>query len=133
MTLEERYAKSECRSLEQIFPNQTNPNGTAFGGHVVSIMDKVAGFAAGRFSGGAVVTASMDKVDFKIPIKMGEVIEVISRVESVGRTSMRVRVDVQKSDSSIVTSGHFTFVAIDENGRPRPAIADGESRSAIAE
>lgn len=127
MTLEERYEKSECRSLEQIFPNQTNPNGTAFGGHIVSIMDKVAGFAAGRFSAGSVVTASMDKVDFRIPIKMGEVIEVISRVESVGRTSMRIRVDVQKAmpnDSSLVTSGYFTFVAIDATGKPRPAVRE---------
>jgi acyl-CoA thioesterase YciA len=124
MTLEERYNHSECHSLEQIFPNQTNPNGTAFGGHIVSIMDKVAGFAAGRFSGGAVVTASMDKVDFRIPIKMGEVIEVISKVESVGRTSMRIKVDVLKAmpnDSSLVTSGYFTFVAIDQNGKPRVA------------
>ena len=127
MTLEERYAHSECKSLEQIFPNQTNPNGTAFGGHIVSIMDKVAGFAAGRFSGGSVVTASMDKVDFRIPIKMGEVIEVISKVESVGRTSMRVRVDVLKAmpnDSSLVTSGYFTFVAIGIDGRPRVAIPE---------
>ncbi len=131
MTLEERYKHSECRSLEQIFPNQTNPNGTAFGGHIVSIMDKVAGFAAGRFSGGSVVTASMDKVDFRIPIKMGEVIEVISKVESVGRTSMRIRVDVQKvmpDDSSLVTSGHFTFVAIDSSGKPRPAIREESVR-----
>jgi acyl-CoA thioesterase YciA len=112
MTLEERYTHSECRSLEQIFPNQTNPNGTAFGGHIVSIMDKVAGFAAGRFSGGAVVTASMDKVDFRIPIKMGEVVEIIAKVESVGRTSMRIKVDVKKA---------ITFVAIDQHGKPRVA------------
>ncbi len=127
MTIEERYTISECHSLEQIFPNQTNPNGTAFGGHIVSLMDKVAGFAAGRFSGGAVVTASMDKVDFRIPIRMGEVIEVISRVESVGRTSMRIKVDVKKAmpnDDSLVTSGYFTFVAIDQMGKPRPAIPE---------
>jgi acyl-CoA thioesterase YciA len=125
MTLEDRYATSECRSLEQIFPNNTNPNGTAFGGYIVSVMDKVAGFAAGRFSGGAVVTASMDKVDFRIPIKMGEVVEIIAKVESVGRTSMRIKVDVLKAmpnDSSLVTSGYFTFVAIDQNGKPRVAV-----------
>lgn len=125
MTLEERYELSEARSLEHIFPSNTNPLGNAFGGHVVSLMDKIAGFSAHRFSGGIVVTASIDKLNFNVPILMGDYVELVARVESVGRSSMNVRVDVYRvtfNERILATSGHFVFVALDEHGKPRPAV-----------
>ncbi len=125
MTLAERIAHSEARSLEHIFPSNTNPLGNAFGGHIVSLMDKVAAYSAHRFSGGIVVTASIDKLDFNVPIRMGDYVELVARVESYGRTSLRVRVDVFRvtlGDQTLATTGHFIFVALDEAGKPRPVL-----------
>jgi acyl-CoA hydrolase len=125
MTLEERLAHSEARSLEHIFPSNTNPLGNAFGGHIVSLMDKIAAYSAHRFSGGAVVTASIDKLDFSVPIRMGDFIELVAKVESHGRSSMRVRVDVYRDnagESILATTGHFIFVAIGADGKPRSVL-----------
>ena len=61
--------------LEIIFPGNTNSLGTAFGGHILSLMDKAAAFAAGRYSLTPVVTASIDKIDFRVPIKNGDALE----------------------------------------------------------
>lgn len=122
MTLEERFAYSEARSLEHVFPGNTNPLGNAFGGYIVSLMDKIAAFSAYRFSGGVAVTASIDKLSFNVPVLMGDYVELVARVESVGRTSMRVRVEVFRvtHDAQILaTSGYFVFVALDEHGKPR--------------
>ena len=122
MTLEQRLEFSEARSLEHIFPGNTNPLGNAFGGYIVSLMDKIAAFSAYRFSGGVVVTASIDKLSFNVPILMGDYVEIVARVESVGRSSMRVRVEVFRvtfEAQILATSGHFVFVALDEHGKPR--------------
>ena len=115
-----------ARLLEVIFPGHTNHLGTAFGGHILSLMDKAAAFAAGRYARSpGVVTASFDRVDFRVPIRSGDILEVVGRVEAVGRTSMRVRVDVLKEDRltrarTLATTGTVTMVAIGEDGRPAP-------------
>jgi acyl-CoA hydrolase len=113
-----------ARMLEIIFPGQTNSLGTAFGGHILSLMDKAAAFAAGRYCRGPVVTASMDKVDFHVPIKNGDALEIVAHVESVGRTSMRVRVNVYREardtrEHTLATTGFVTMVAIGTDGKPR--------------
>jgi acyl-CoA hydrolase len=123
--LEERLKRSEARSLEHIFPSNTNPLGNAFGGHVVSLMDKIAGYSASRFSRGIVVTASIDKLSFNVPILMGDYVELVARVESVGRTSMRIRVEVFRmtpNEAILATAGNFVFVALDADGKPRPVL-----------
>jgi acyl-CoA hydrolase len=72
-----------------------------------------------------VVTASIDSIDFKVPIKQGDIVELVARVERVGRTSLRVRVEVKREDPmdgsrELCTVGYFTMVAVGEDGRPKP-------------
>ena len=113
-----------ARMLEIIFPGQTNSLGTAFGGHILSLMDKAAAFAAGRYCKGPVVTASIERVDFRVPIKNGDALEIVAHVESVGRSSMRVCVNVYREaqktrEHTLATTGHVTMIAIGADGRPR--------------
>lgn len=120
---------TEARTLEFVFPTDTNHLGTIFGGALVAWMDKVAAFAAIRRARNAVVTASIDQIDFKVPIREGNLVELLARVEGVGRTSLRVRVEVNKENPmdgsrELCTVGHFTMVAVDANGRPTPVPMD---------
>lgn len=115
----------EARLLESVFPTDTNPRGNLFGGTLVSWMDKAAGFAAMRRSRTVVVTAAIEDIAFSVPIVVGDIVEVNARVISVGRTSMRVRVDVSKENpitgtSEPCTTGHFTMVAMGPDGKPTP-------------
>jgi acyl-CoA hydrolase len=115
----------EARLLESVFPTDTNPRGNLFGGTLVSWMDKAAGFAAMRRSRTVVVTAAIEDIAFSVPIVVGDLVEVNARVVSVGRTSMRVRVEVSKENpitgtSELCTVGHFTMVAMGEDGKPVP-------------
>ena len=117
--------------LEIIFPGQTNSLGTAFGGHILSLMDKAAAFAAGRYCKGPVVTASIERIHFRVPIKNGDALEIVAHVESVGRTSMRVCVNVYREardtrEHTLATTGHITMVAIGADGRPRTVAKLGD-------
>jgi acyl-CoA hydrolase len=115
----------QARLLESVFPTDTNPRGNLFGGTLVSWMDKAAGFAAMRRARSTVVTAAIEDIAFSVPIVVGDLVEVHARVVSVGRTSMRIRVEVSKEDpiagtSELCTVGHFTMVAIGPDRRPVP-------------
>lgn len=125
--------RSRARMLELVFPKDTNYLGTAFGGFVLSLMDKAASVAAVRHAGGAVVTARMDGVDFHVPIRVGDAVALDARVVRVGRSSMRVRVDVYREhmasgEQQLATTGFFVFVALNEDGTPRPVrpLAEGQ-------
>jgi uncharacterized protein (TIGR00369 family) len=126
--------RSRARMLELVFPKDTNYLGTAFGGFVLSLMDKAASVAAVRHAGtgGAVVTARMDGVDFHTPIRVGDAVALDARVVRVGRSSMTIRVDVYREnmasgEQQLATTGVFVFVALDEDGKPRavPPLAEG--------
>ncbi|WP_309572626.1 acyl-CoA thioesterase [Deinococcus sp.] len=111
--------------LELVFPKDTNYHGTAFGGWVLSLMDKAASVAAVRHASGNVVTARMDGVDFHVPIRVGDAVALDAQVVKVGRTSMTIRVDVYREDmptgeQELATTGYFVFVGLDEHGKPRP-------------
>ena len=114
-------------SLEMVFPNDTNPLGTLFGGTMVAWMDKAAGYASMRHAGGIVVTAAIDRIEFAVPVRVGDIIELTATVNSVGRTSMRVTVEAYRESvrdgtgRELCTSGEFTMVAIDDSGRPTEA------------
>lgn len=115
----------EARLLESVFPTDTNPQGTLFGGTLVSWMDKAAGYAAMRRARSTVVTAAIEDIAFKVPIRQGDLVEVVARVVSVGRTSMRIRVEVSRenpitSETELCNVGHFTMVAMDGQRRPTP-------------
>ena len=106
-------------------PSDINANGHIFGGWVLSQMDIAAGIVASRRADGSVATIAIDGMEFLAPIHLRDLISVYAHVESVGRTSMKVRIEVVASRDRgatevNVTSGLFTFVAINEDARPRP-------------
>lgn len=106
-------------------PADTNPNGDIFGGWVLSRMDQAGGIAAVDRSHGRVVTVALDAMKFIRPVKVGDVLCVYTEVESVGRSSMKIHIEAwaRRFHSRVrekVTVGTFTFVAIDDQGRPRP-------------
>lgn len=114
----------EAKILEFVFPSHTNALGTLFGGTLVAWMDKAAAYAAVRRARSPVVTASIESIDFQIPIKQGDMVELTARVEQVGRTSLRVRVEVNREDPldgsrELCTVGHLTMVALGKDGRPK--------------
>ena len=106
-------------------PADTNANGDIFGGWVLSRMDQAGGIAGVERSQGRVVTMALEAMTFIKPVKVGDVLCVYTEIEKVGRTSMRIHVEAwarrfQTRDRVKVTDGVFTFVAIDDAGKPRP-------------
>lgn len=105
-------------------PTDINSNGHIFGGWVLSQMDIAGGILASQRANGAVATVAIESMKFITPIHVRDLISVYANVERVGRTSMGVRVEVVatrdrgKTDIK-VTEGLFTFVALDEQHRPR--------------
>ena len=108
-----------------LMPHEANPYGTAFGGVIVAWIDMVASMAAQKHCGKEVVTASIDSLSFKEPIYVGEHVVLKAAVNYVGRTSMEVGVQVRREDpatgsSTIATTAHLTFVALDSDKKPTP-------------
>ena len=106
-------------------PTDINANGHIFGGWVLSQMDIAAGIVASHRAGGPVATVAIERMEFIAPINLRDLISVFAHVEKVGRTSMSVRIEViahrdRGATEVKVTEGLFTFVALDENHRPRP-------------
>ena len=123
MTVDERIAKSETRIFKAVFPNTTNHYDTLFGGTAMQMMDEVAFIAATRFSRQRMVTVSSDRIDFTKPIPAGTIVELIGKVSSLGRTSLKVKVEIYIEEMysysrEKAVSGEFTFVAIDEDKNP---------------
>jgi acyl-CoA thioesterase YciA len=109
-------------------PADTNANGDIFGGWVLSRMDQAGGIAGVERAQGRVVTVAVDAMHFIRPVRVGDVLCVYTQVERVGRTSMTIKVEAwarrfQTRVREKVTSATFTFVAIDDEGRPRPIPA----------
>lgn len=106
-------------------PADTNANGDIFGGWVMSRMDQAGGIAGVERAMGRVVTIAVDSMTFIQPVKVGDVLCVYCDIEKVGRTSMKIHVEAfakrfLTGERNKVTDATFTFVAIDEEGRPRP-------------
>jgi acyl-CoA thioesterase YciA len=106
-------------------PADTNPSGDIFGGWVIAQMDLAAGIVAGQRAQGRVATVALDGLSFHLPVYVGDLVSCHARVTRVGRTSMTVKVDTfviraRTMEEVKVTEGHFTMVAIDAEGRPRP-------------
>ena len=106
-------------------PADTNANGDIFGGWVMSRMDQAGGIAGVDRAQGRVVTVAVEAMTFIRPVKVGDVLSVYTSVRSVGRTSMKIQVEAwakrfRTALHEKVTDATFTFVAIDEEGRPRP-------------
>jgi acyl-CoA thioesterase YciA len=106
-------------------PADINANGHIFGGWVLSQMDIAAGIVASREADGPVATVAIQAMEFTAPILLHDLISVYAEIERIGRSSLAIRIEVIASrnrgrDQVKVTEGLFTFVALDENHRPRP-------------
>ena len=106
-------------------PADTNANGDIFGGWVLSQMDQAGGIAAVERAEGRVVTIAVDAMTFIRPVKVGDVLCVYTQVGKIGRTSLKIHIEAwaRRFRSHLrekVTVATFTFVAIDDEGRPRP-------------
>ncbi len=110
-------------------PADTNANGDIFGGWVMAQMDIAGGIAGVDRARGRVVTVAVDGMTFIRPVKVGDVLCVYTTIERVGRTSIRIGVEAwarrfRTQSSDKVTAATFTFVAIDDAGKPRP-VSEG--------
>jgi acyl-CoA hydrolase len=117
--------ESAVESRYLVMPHEANPYGTAFGGVIVSWIDMVAGMAAQRHCGMEAVTAGMDSIAFKAPIRVGDHVVVKASVNYISRTSMEVGVKVIREnpytgERVTATSAHLTFVALGANKEPTP-------------
>ncbi len=118
---------SQATMTELMMPHMANNLGNVFGGVILSLVDRVAAVAAIRHAGGPCVTVSIDHVDFREPIHVGELVVARASVNYVGRTSMEVGVRVEAEQIATrqrrhTNSCYLTFVAIDEHERPRPVV-----------
>ena len=121
--LAELVKKSETRTAKVVAPHTTNSYNTLSGGELLGWMDEIAAIAASRFSRYPVVTASLDRIDFKHPIPAGSIVEMVACVTRLGRTSVQVTVDVyveylRTTDRLHAVTGQFAMVAIGENKKP---------------
>jgi acyl-CoA hydrolase len=116
---------SRVEMTEIVMPAHTNgADGVLFGGVVMQWIDVCAGVAAMRHASGPVVTASIDRLDFLSPIHLGDIVVLKAQVNFAGRTSMEVgcRVETENPrtrERRYTTKAYLTFVAIDEQRRPR--------------
>ncbi len=109
-------------------PGDINANGHIFGGWILSQMDIAAGIVASHRAQGPVATVAIEAMKFIAPILLHDIISVHARIERTGRTSMGIRIEVvasrnRGSEEVKVTEALFTFVALDEENRPRPIPA----------
>jgi acyl-CoA hydrolase len=118
--------QTRCVMTQIVMPMHTNGMaGVMFGGIMMQWIDVCAGVAAMRHAHGGVLTASIDRLDFLSPVRAGETVVLQAQVNYAARTSMEVgcRVETEDMRTGIrryVTKAYLTFVAVDENGRPRP-------------
>jgi acyl-CoA thioesterase YciA len=106
-------------------PADINANGHIFGGWVLSQMDIAGGIVAGRIAQGRCATVAIEKMDFLAPILLRDLVSIYASIERRGRTSIAIRLDVIASrnrgaEEVKVTSGVFTFVAVDDDFKPTP-------------
>jgi acyl-CoA hydrolase len=111
--------------LQLVLPNAANTLGNALGGQVMHHMDICAAIAAQRHAGRACVTASVDRIDFREPVPVGELLVLKASVNYAGTTSMEVGViclaeNPQTRSRRHTASAYFTFVALDDDMRPTP-------------
>lgn len=125
MTETERPPGEEPALRTLAMPRDANSNGDIFGGWVMSQMDLAGGVSAARRAEGRIATVAVEAMRFHQPIAIGDLVTCFSRITRTGTTSITVKVETwarrRLSGAEVkVTEGTFIYVAIDENGRPRP-------------
>lgn len=116
-------------------PADTNANGDIFGGWLLSQMDIAGGVAALKIAKSRTVTVSIEAMNFRKPVYVGDLVSVYANLIRVGRTSMTLHLEAwvvrrKETQPILVTDGNFTYVAIDDDGKPRVIPRDGEAISA---
>lgn len=120
-----KASESVANMNEIVLPNDTNTFGNLMGGRLMYWMDIASAIAAMRHCNSPCMTASVDNLSFKTPIKIGNIVHIRSRVTRAFNTSMEIHVEVWGEDNLHQykyksNEAYFTFVALDPNGKPRP-------------
>lgn len=126
---------------EIVLPEDSNPRGTVFGGRVLALIDKCAAIAAMRHARTEVLTASLDSVEFRNPVRVGQILALRARINAAFRSSMEIEVEVHSENPrsggrNLTTRAFVTMVAVDDEARPtsvpRLEPRNDEERSRIA-
>jgi acyl-CoA hydrolase len=128
MRTSDTASPQETRIVEMVFPDHMNHYGTLFGGDAVRLMDMVAFVTASRHARCPVLTASSERIDFHVPVRQGQLAEVVGRVTATGRTSLTVEVELWAEDlltdkRELCREGSFILVAVDQHGRLAPIVS----------
>lgn len=130
----------ETRIVRPVFPADANHYGTLFGGTAMAWMDQAAFIAATRHARGNVVTVRSNAIDFRFPVRVGAMVDLCARVVGVGRSSMRVEVELwveSSTDASreLAARAEIVLVALDDENRPTPVpplVADAAAAAPTA-
>ena len=123
----DRFREPAVRTLAM--PADATASGDIFGGWLLSQMDIAGGIAAHDLARGRVATVAVEAMEFHLPVYVGDLVSCFAEVTRVGRTSITVHVETEAKrrdtgETIKVTKGIFVYVALDENGRPRPVKGD---------
>ena len=118
-----RVQDSKTQISQLMMPQHSNMNGTVYGGTILSIADSAAYVCAARHAGANCVTVSVDRVDFREPIRIGELVTFEASLHHVGKSSMEIGIHIYAEDLRTGTRRHtnscfFTMVHLDAQGRP---------------
>ena len=121
----EKEPRGELAIRTLAMPADANPSGDIFGGWVLSQMDIAGGVQAGQRARGRVATVAVTAMTFHLPVYVGDVLCVYGEIGRVGRTSITIDLEAwalrrHQGERVRVTEGQFVYVALDEEGRPRP-------------
>jgi acyl-CoA thioesterase YciA len=123
--MKQEFPKHDPAIRTIAMPADTNPAGDIFGGWLMAQMDLAAGNTAARIAKGRSATIAVDGIQFLQPVHVGDEVTLFAELEAVGRTSMKIKVEAWRrardgDETEKVTEALFTFVALDQTGRPRP-------------
>ncbi len=126
---DEIQPRGELTIQSLAMPMHTNANGDIFGGWIVSEMDLAGGVMAKQTSNGRITTVAIDGMVFHHPVSVGDLVSCYAELLRIGRTSMRIHIEAWTTHYTHggrqkVTEGIFTYVAIDDQGKPRPVTVD---------
>ena len=125
--LDETLAPVGDRAIAVVaMPADTNPSGDIFGGWILSQMDIAGGVAASQLANGRTATIGVKEMEFHKPVSVGDLVSCYTQLQNIGTSSITIKIEAwitnRYNPSSLVkvTEGVFTYVAIDENRKPRP-------------
>jgi acyl-CoA thioesterase YciA len=120
--------RGDLASRVLAMPTDTNPKGDIFGGWIMSLMDMAGKMSATTIANGRVVTVAVERIVFRQPVQVGDVVCCYTEIVRTGRSSITLSIEVWamrqgQGERLKVTDATFTFVAVDGDGRPRPLPA----------